>query len=304
MGIKQQIVDIMKKIIGLFMLGTVLFLGACDDTEDITPSMADHNRLEELLDASFPELISFKDKYGTYILYQFDSLLDFAYQFEMGDDWRKAKLTYLEKEMVDDAYQFLKENFISCYPDSVIQEYFPRKLLLCSKIISSKVLGLSQPVKGEHQVVANINSMTIAGLDKAALGRLSVLERTAYVQQIHYMYLAGYMVNCRRNLFVEDKFFDTCNKLYGTKIDRTSSMDEDYYMKRGFFPLASSVHYYPLKVEDLESFIQHTVKMDETTKAKVDNYSVMRNKIQFVVRAMKAMGVDIAGINPLLESYL
>lgn len=294
----------MRKIIGMLILGTVLFLGGCDDTEDVTPSMSDNDRMEELLDASFPELVSFKDKYGTYILYQFDSLRDFAYQFEMGDDWRKAKLTYLKKEEVAPAYQFLKENFISCYPDSVILEYFPRKLLLCSKITSSKVLGLSQPERGEHQVVANINSMTIARLDQAALGRLSDQTRLAYIRQIHYMYLAGYVVNCRRNLFVEDKFFDACDKLYGTKVDQAGTVEDDYYMRRGFFPLASGVRYYPLQVEDLEIFIQQSVKMDEAAKAKIDAYSVVRNKVQFVVRALKAMGVDVVRINPLLESYL
>lgn len=294
----------MRKIIGLLILGSVLSFGACDDSEDVSPSMADHDRLEGLLDASFPELVSFREKYGTYILYEFDSLLDFAYQFEMGDDWRKAKLTYLEKEEVDAAYQFLQETFISCYPDSVILNYFPRKLLLCSKISSSKVLGLSQPVRGEHQVVANLNSMTVAGLDAGTLGRLPAQSLTAYIQQIHSMFLAGYMVNCRRNLFVDAKFFDTCDKLYGTKVGQTGMVEDDYYMRRGFFPLEAKAHYYPLKVEDLEIFIQQAVHIDEAAKAKIDEYSVMRNKIQFVVRALKAMGVDVVRINPLLGSYL
>lgn len=294
----------MRKIISLLILGMALYCGACDESEDVTPSMADEDRMEELLDTSFPELVSFKEKYGTYILYRFDQLLDFAYQFEMGDDWRNARLTYLEKEEVENAWQFLKENFISCYQDSVIRKDFPRKMLICSRIASSKVLGLSQPVKNNHQAVANINSLTIAGLDRATLNGLPAKDRTAYLQQIHYMFLAGYVVNCRRNLFVDDKFFDTGDKLYGTKIDQSGTVSNDYFMKRGFFPLASGIKYYPQKVEDLEIFIQHAVQMNDAAKATIDSYSVIRNKIQFVVRALKGMGVDMVKINPLLEDYL
>lgn len=43
--------------------------GACSDNEDNTPSLADNNRLEALIDHSNADIMDFKQKYGTYILY-------------------------------------------------------------------------------------------------------------------------------------------------------------------------------------------------------------------------------------------
>lgn len=305
----------MKKIFGLLWIGISLLTGACEDSEDVTPSMADQDRMDTLFDTSIPELVTFKDLYGTYILYQFDPLLDFAYQFEVAQDWRDAQITYLDKEEVQNAFAFLQEYFISCYRDTIMvdrvqvvtnlkKEYFPRKFLICSKIKSSKNLGLSAPVKGYHRAVANINSFTIADLDRETLNGLSVSEKTAYIQQLHYIYVAGYLVNSRRNIFVPEKFFDPCEKLYGTKVDKTGTWDEDYFMKRGFFPVSKEEGYYPQQIDDLQDFIVHVFQMDASLKAKIDTYSLMRNKVEILVKAMSGLGVDVARINPLLADYL
>lgn len=293
----------MKKIIILLIIGLGFILEACEESEDVTPSMADKDRLETLLDRSIPDLVSFKEKYGTYILYDFDQLKDFAYQFEAGDGWRKAKLTMLEQGEVQQAYDFLEEQFFASYQDSIIEKYFPRKFLICSKIQSTSVLGISTAVNGFHTVVTNINSFTVAGLDRATLNGLNATTHPAYIRQLHYMYLAGYLVNVRRNVFVNDKFFDPCEKLYGEKIDRTGILDEDYFMRRGFFYVDKDVHYYPQQIEDLQIFVREAILMDADRKEIINAHSVIRNKIQYVVRSLIEMGVDMVKINPLLDSY-
>ena len=301
-----------KYIIGLWVM-IALCLG-CDDSEDVTPSLSDTDRMDTLFDATVPGLAGFKDTYGTYVLYKFDPLLDFAYQFEEADSWRSAQITYLDKEEAGNAFAFLQQHFISCYRDTIRvedkpvvtnfkKEYFPRKFLICSKIQSSAVLGLSEPVSRLHSAVANINSFTVGGLDRVTLSRLSGDELTQYVQQLHYIFLAGYVVNSRRNLFAPLEFYDACSKLYGTKIDRTGTVNEDYFMNRGFFFIEAGERFYPQQVDDLEIFIKNAVQMTNQMLEKVNNHALVRNKMTFVVKALEAMGVDVERINPLLKTF-
>ena len=152
-----------------------------------------------------------------------------------------------------------------------------------------------------------MNSFTVAGLDRATLATMSAERRDEFVRQIHYIFLGGYIVNVQRNIFVEELFFDPASKLYGTKIEREKGeiLPAEYYMSRGFFPITDKEqYYYPLQVEDLSTFVEHLVKMDEETREAVWNQSVMRTKMQYVAKSLKAMGVDIAKINPLAEDFL
>ena len=103
----------------LYALLVLVCLCSCSEDEDTTPSLEDTDRLEGLIDKSNKTITDFKEKYGTYILYQFDQLLDFAYQFDQAASWRSAELTYLEKEDVDGAVEFLMDKFMACYGDSV-----------------------------------------------------------------------------------------------------------------------------------------------------------------------------------------
>lgn len=307
--------SMMKKIIILLFIGTAFIFGSCDDSEDVTPSLADRDRMDTLFDASLPELVAFKETYGTYVLYRFDQLLDFAYQFEEAENWRNARITYLEKEEIGTAFAFLQQHFISCYRDTIMvdggekitnlkKEYFPRKFLICSKIQSSSTLGLSEPVARFHSAVANVNSFTVAGLDQASLSALTDTELKAYVQQLHYIYLAGYVVNSRRNLFVPDAFYDSGSKLYGSKIDRTGTLDESYFMNRGFFFIEVGENYYPQQVDDLQIYIKNAINLNERMKDKIATHSLVYNKMVFLVKALAGIGVDVARINPLLTEYL
>lgn len=274
----------------------------------MTPSMKDRDRLDTLIDKSNPEIMAFKEKFGTYILYRFDQLLDFAYQFDEAVAWREAKLTYLEKEDVAGAVSFLQQYFLGRYGDSLKMNFFPRKLLICSKI-NARTLGLSSSGDAKvfyHDAVTNMNSFTISGLDRKSLSEMDADRQEQYIRQIHYIYLAGYLVDVRREVFVENVFFDAGSKLYGTKIDRKEGVefDDEYFMSKGFFHVKNDVNYYPQQLEDLMIFIKNLVFMDQPLHDAVKAKSVMRIKMQYVARGLKSMGVDISAINPLVKDFL
>lgn len=298
---------------------SVLLLAGCNDDENIIPSMADTDRLEELLGTGHPALVDFKDKYGTYVLYRFDKLLDFAYQFEAATDWRNAQLTFLDEADIDGAWSFLQEHFVSCYQDTVRidgrdtitnfkKELFPLKLLICSEIASSGELGISVATDGKHWVTASQNSFTVAGLSSKRLENLTEEELVAYVRQIHYIFLAGYVVDARRELLVSDAFLEADSKLYGTQIDRGMKVDketfEKYCMNQGFFPVYDADDamgdYFPQALEDIAVFLQKTILMNRDDLEKIKNYSLVWNKANILVKALLEIGVDVKRINPIM----
>ena len=299
---------VMKKLFVYMLVGACCFF-ACSEDEDTTPSLKDTDRLEELIDKSNKTIMDFKEKYGTYILYQFDQLLDFAYQFDQAASWRAAELTYLEKEEVEGAVDFLMNRFMACYGDSVKVNYLPRKVLMCCKI-KARQLGISIPRGGDlgdHDAAANMNSFTVAGLDNANLTAMSEERLEEYVRQLHYIFLAGYVVNVRRLMFVEDTFFDPCKTLYGTEVERDKNVQlpaEDY-LKLGFFPITDIEEYsYPLELDDLIDFVENLVKMDQEMHDTIMEYELMKAKMQNVAGSLKAMGVAVEKINPLAVDFL
>ena len=58
----------MKNVYICLLISLCWIAGACNDSEDTTPSMADKDRLEMLIDQSNTDIVDFKQKYGTYIL--------------------------------------------------------------------------------------------------------------------------------------------------------------------------------------------------------------------------------------------
>lgn len=300
-------IDMMKRYILVIIIISFCLGYSCSENEDLTPSLADEDRLEQLIDASNEDIMAFKEKYGTYILYEFDQMKDFAYQFDQAQTWRDAKITKLQKEDVQTAVDFLKEYFWSCYADSLICNYFPRKCLIVSKI-QATVLGISgnDANLSYHDAAANMNSYTAANLDAVSLAEMDEERKIEYIRQLHYIYLVGYLVDVRRNIFVSDLFFDPSNSLYGTKIDRNSSseLDEQFFMNNGFFYLDENTNYYPEKLEDLMSFMKELIMMDEMMRDKILNNVLMRTKMENVVQGLNTIGVDIVKINSLAEDFL
>ncbi len=301
----------MKNLYICLLIGLGCLACACsDDDEDTTPSMADVDRLESLIDKSNSDIVEFKDKYGTYVLYEFDHILDFAYQFEEATAWRSAEITRLDKADVQNAIDFLQENFFSCYTDDIIKKYFPRKLLLCGKIYGS-TLGVSETRgKDYHAAVANMNSMTIAGLDKATLDALESDEakKKEYLQQLHFIYLAGYLVNARTFYYLDDTFFDYSASLYNSLMDPNrkpaSQLSDEFFYQKGFFRVPDSDTYFGTADEDLIQFTKNLILMDKDMCETLKQYEIMKSKMHLAVRGLQELGVKVEGMNENIERLM
>lgn len=283
--------------------------GACSDNEDTTPSMADTDRLETLIDTSNADIVEFKEKYGTYILYEFDDLLDFAYQFEEASAWRSAVITKLDAEDVPNAVSFLKEYFLNCYTEDLYINYFPRKLLICSKI-QAGTLGLSTgDGTGYHYAAANLNSMTIAKLDKETLDGMTDTEQDTFIRQMHYIFLGGYLANARSYYYVDDSFFDYSQTYYNSLMDtnrtQAQNLSDSFFYEKGFFrPEDGEDTYFGTAEDDLIAFTKNLILMDESILETVQSNDMLNQKMQLVAQGLKEIGVEVETINPLSANFL
>lgn len=283
--------------------------GACGDNEDNTPSLADNDRLEALIDHSNADIMDFKQKYGTYILYEFDPILDFAYQFEEAPAWRSAQITYLDKEDVPNAVSFLKDNFLNYYNEEIIKTHFPRKLLICAQIYGP-TMGVSYAAANtNHAAVANLNSMTIANLDKQTLAGMDDQSKNDYLRQLHFILLGGYILNARGYYFVDERFFEYGATLYNSLMDPNRKpareLSEEFFYQKGFFrPDEGEATYYGTAEEDLIAFTSKLIKMDEELYNELLPYKTITDKLRLVARGLQAMGVLVEKINPLVTRFL
>lgn len=289
-----------------------VFSSCVKDDEDNTPSNADTDRMEELVDNSIPDIVNFKNQYGTYLLYDFDFTRDFAYQFEESTAWSSTKLTLLDKNDVKDAVAFLMNSVFCSYSDSYKTKYLPRKILMVSKIIKASKLGLSSPqVGGVHQAVANMNSITIGELNED--DRLYILEdvtdSTNYVRNIHYAIIGAYLVNARGEYIVSDDYFDYSSTYYNSLMDSNRTMagqlSDEFFFKKGFFrPDANDDTYFESSQADIVQFVKNAIMMDSKTNAKIQKYEIMTKKMSIVINSMKSIGINIDQINPYAAQYV
>ena len=248
---------LINKILSVVMIATSLLLSGCADKEDVTPSNADTDRLESLLDRSIPDIAEFCDKYGTYVLYDFDQRLDFAYQFEQATAWENAKLTMLDHDGAADAMSWLKSNVFSHYNDAFKSKYLPRKFLIAKKIESLSELGRSVPKDGAHAVVANINSITVGSY--------------ANSQDVDRVILSDYLVNARGETPVGQEFYEVSNTYYSTLMDENRRQakvllqeNPEFFHDNGFLnPVDDETTYFPSARLDLVQYIDSLVGMTQ-----------------------------------------
>lgn len=294
------------------LLPTILaggwLLSSCADKEDTTPSLADKDRMESLIDTSLPAVTDFRDQYGTYLLYQFDQNLDFAYQFEEAANWQNATIEKLDRQGASEAVDYLLANFFSRYSEEFKSKLLPRRMLLI-KSLKAKTLGISEPDEaGFHQAAANVAGMTIA-FDKARMESMSEAGRQAYLQQLHSILLAGYLINIRAHYPVGEAYLAYSQHFYSSLMEekRTQArrLPDEFFLNRGFFrPADDESTYFVSAEEDMIEFTRRLLQMDEQLQDSLADYPVMENKLGLVANGLQKMGVDIAAINPLTKYYL
>ncbi len=293
----------------LSLLASVhLALNSCSDKEDNTPSLADKDRLEGLIDTSLPKVRDFRDQYGTYILYQFDQQLDFAYQFEQATNWQEATLEKLDRNGASEAVDFLYDQFFSRYSEAFRKQFLPRRMLLV-KSLKAKTLGISEPdAMGYHMAAANIGGMTIA-FDQQKTEALSEEGRQAYLRQLHAILLAGYLINVRAEYPVGDSYLSYSQSYYSSLMDenrvQARRLPDEFFLNRGFFrPADDESTYFVSAEEDMIEFTRLLLLMDEQMQDSLADYPLMENKLAAMANGLHDMGVDVAAINPLTKYYL
>ena len=296
---------------------SVLLLGllsACGEKEDTTPSMADTDRLETLLDKTIPSITQFKETYGTYVLYNFDKTQDFAYQFEQSSNWEKATLTTIGHDDAVQAMDMLNDQLFACYSKDYKAKFFPRKMLLVADIASANELGLSVPEAGHHTAVANINGVTFAKMAKAdvqaALADGNLLASRC--AEMHRALLADYLVKARGQYPVGDAFMAYSLSDYASLMDskrKTATQlvkeDADFFYNHGFFfPDEDEATYFPSVETDIVDYLRHLITMDKEEAVILFEKPVMASKMNLMALGLKVMGVDVMAINPNVESFL
>lgn len=292
--------NIYKIIVLLAFTVTMGGFASCKDSEDTTPSYADDDRLEKLIDRSIPDIAEFCDKYGTYVLYDFDQRLDFAYQFEQATAWENAKLTRLSHDEAAEAMAWLKSNVFSHYNDAFKSKYLPRKFLITKKIESTADLGRSASKDGIHGAVANINSITVGQYTNS--------------QDIDRVILSDYLVNARGEAPVGNEFYEVSNTYYSTLMDENRRqahilLDEnaEFFHDNGFLnPVDDDATYFPSARLDLVQYIDSLVGMTQDLHDKIMNNenTDMLVKMAYVAHGLKSIGVEVAQLNPYAVDFL
>lgn len=292
----------------------VLCAVACSEKEDTTPSFADADRLETLVDKTIPAIGQFREQYGTYVLYHFDKTLDFAYQFEQANHWEQATLTPIDHDDAEAAMALLSQHVFSLYGDDFKARLFPRKLLLVADLVSSNELGLSVPVMGHHQAVANLNSVTFArmALDDVREAQADADLLAARVAEMHRALLADYLVRARGIYPVGDDFLAYSLADYAALMDsrrqtaaQLAATDPDFFSSHGFFPpIEDESTYFPSAEDDVIAYIRHLITMDQDEAEQLFDKPLMASKMHLMALGLQQMGVDVLGLNPNLESFL
>lgn len=296
----MQLKNINKIIMALVLLAAAGVFTSCSESEDTSPSYADKDRLETLLDRSIPDIAEFCDKYGTYVLYDFDQRLDFAYQFEQATAWENAKLTKLDHDGAESAMAWLKSNVFSHYNNSFKAKYLPRKFLIVQKIESISELGRSVPKDGLHSAVANINSITVGNYTNS--------------QDIDRVILSDYLVNARGEAPVDNEFYEVSNTYYSTLMDENRRQahalieeDPEFFHDYGFLnPVDDDATYFPSARLDLVQYIDSLVGMTQELHDRIMNNenTDMLVKMAYVAHGLKSIGVEVAELNPYAADFL
>lgn len=303
----------LKNIIGIAILAATA-LTACSDKEDTTPSYADKDRMEALLDRSIPAMAETADKYGTYMLYNFDKSIDFAYQFQEATTWESAQVGMLCRDSAALAAEYLCANVFDKYTEDFKKKQLPRKLLLTDYIKSPNELGISTAdAEGYHIAVANINSMSVAfnrvKLNAGDISKSNPLTDTEFQHAVHKALLAAYMVKSKHNYPVSDEFLSQSRNYYSslmtTDRKQAAKLPNDFFLTRGFFrPSQSDATYFPSAEDDMVAYITNLVEMDSVRSDTLSDYPLIENKLHYLAVSLKNMGVDLAAINPASGYYL
>lgn len=304
----------MKKIIYLLAVSLPLFFTACDNDD-----VEDSGEATELI--QFPqgtnsydnEFVEFFNTYGTQTLYKFGEA-----------DFRWAVSSYLpyyasqaDEAYVAAAWKVLRDDCISVWPENVLREWLPYRILLASKIwYYTKGYDADWnyvTIEKTQNAVYGYNHVALA-LANADVENLTAVQRRQWVGDFAYA-LVGYaaskglvsipseyqtLFNTWKNSFGEDGGFYQ-NATYGYNCAGClESMSLDNYDINKEFALY--VKYLVMMTDEdfqtkyLDSSFDCGVIMDWSTYTPTDSQPV-RQKYEVVKKYFKnELGIDLSAI--------
>ena len=223
----------MKQLLLIAILFSVGFI-SCDE-ENISPSYADEDRIEELLDMSKPLVKEYKERYGINILYKFNDTLDFKFGFyttSVNPHWQNVTIHHLDSvEAVDFALEQLDAMVFAYFMDEFKQR-LPRKLLLADIVETGSInpdnLMSESDVEeeGTVTVIANEYSYLLA-FNKKSMESFSE-ARLKDLRDVKLYHLISYVMN-KYDLYqkIPEEFYSEVNYLHGESVDSIAAQEDE-----------------------------------------------------------------------------
>lgn len=265
---------IMKKTWLLYMLLLSVLFAACDNTEDLTPSLKDTDRVATQIDMSKPLIKTLKDDFNLGLLYEYDNIFDFAYTAETdaaADVWGSVEIPQMKSRFLDEDGNFPAEN-VSDYQlyvdaaltfvDTTLFKYFdangliaskmPYKVLLSESIFANKNVQQKPIIESDSRIgsssenglriVYNKHSIVIkVNQDDVKIGT------SDYIKDNFYVFLSRIMDMHNLYELVPLEFYEGKNEYYGQVMDsiyryetervdkvRVDIVDKNWFYSKGF----------------------------------------------------------------------
>ena len=167
----------------LFIAFVALFVASCYNEDALTPTIEPEP--EYLLPQGNHDydarIVDWNRRCGFYVLYQFNPQ-DVYWNLTAweGISWNEANQSWNQSTFkalpAEEAYagkqlDLLEEEFLNCYPDSVLRQWMPLKLLLCSVLWKpNRKDSVDMPCRGGFDYIAvNYGNSTIGDLKSAEI---------------------------------------------------------------------------------------------------------------------------------------
>ncbi len=245
-----------KLLIYISVIASLVFAG-CESEDTLTPSYKDEDRVAIFVNSANNEYVtSIYNNYNCGLLYEFDSILDFAYTASddvAADLWSDVKLKMIKESFLDENGEMTSENqtlyeiyldqslsyindiiFQYIRKESIIVEYIPFKVLICDEVfvdnqngIGTDILTESDSRTGESAIgtvncVYNRHSLAF-NVNQDGL----LYNAEKYRKDNFYIFLCRIMEMHDLYQYISEDFFSLSSEYYGMSIEEVYAEDFD-----------------------------------------------------------------------------
>lgn len=319
----------MKKICLLYgvLLSTVFV--ACQGEEELTPSLKDINRIDAQIDLSKPIVKKAKDNFNTAILFEYNSVFDFAYTSETvtaANKWGLVEIPEMKSNFldtngnlpadkvaayqarVDEALTFIDQSLLKFFkPNSFIATKMPNKVLISENIYAEQAAGQEPIIESDSRVnssgkfdlysVYNSNSIVI-NVNKDIIANSS----TKLKNDNFYVFLCRIMEMHNLYKLIPKAFSEGKSVYYGqlmetsyrTELNKGTDktiyyIDKNWFFSKGFI--------------DAKFFYNAPVGLGLVTVSKDENGNTISPSLK-LEKGLRPTYVFVSGVQKDVRSYL